>query len=41
MNEGAVYRLSGYAGGTVHILDITAAPRILALPPAVEPDKEP
>jgi WD40 repeat protein len=41
MNEDAVYRLSGYAGGTVHILDITAAPRILALPPAVEPDKEP
>jgi hypothetical protein len=39
MNEPGVYRLTDYAGSTVRLLDVTGAPRILALPPSQDPDR--
>jgi hypothetical protein len=38
MNEPGVYRLTDYAGSTIRLLDATGAPRILALPPAIDPN---
>jgi hypothetical protein len=41
MNENGVYRLTSYAGSTVRLLDVTGSPRILALPPSLDPDRLP
>jgi hypothetical protein len=39
MNENGIYRLTEYAGSTVRLLDVTGAPRILALPPSIDTDR--
>jgi len=42
MNDTSNYRLSGYAGGTMRVLDASVTPpRIVIVPPTLEADKQP